>query len=118
MGYEKPKKKKRAGGGGGKNGYTAPVRLSKELADIVGGSEMPRHEVVKRMWTYIKENKLQDPKNKQMIQCDEKLSKVIPTKKFRGFGMAKFLKDHMNVEGGKAKASKPKAAPGSEYDSD
>lgn len=97
--YEKPKaKKKKAGGGGGKNGYTAPVKLSENLADIVGGDEMPRHEVVKRMWAYIKENKLQDPKNKQFIKCDEKLSKVIPTKKFRGFGMVKYLKDHMNVE--------------------
>lgn len=92
---EKPKKKR---GGGAKNGgYTAPVKLSAELADIVGGTEMPRHEVVKRMWAYIKENNLQDPKNKQMIKCDDKLSKVIPTKKFRGFGMTKFLKDHMNV---------------------
>ena len=33
-------------------------------------------QVVKRMWQYIKENKLQDPKNKQFIKCDEKLSKV------------------------------------------
>jgi len=95
--YEKPKKKRKSNPGG-KNGYTAPVKLSAELADIVGGEEMPRHEVVKRMWAYIKENQLQDPKNKQMIKCDDKLSKVIPTKKFRGFGMTKFLKDHMNVE--------------------
>jgi chromatin remodeling complex protein RSC6 len=69
-----------------------------ELAEIVGGDEMPRHEVVKRMWAYIKENKLQDPKNKQVIICDEKLSRVIPTKKFKGFGMTKFLKEHMNVD--------------------
>jgi len=94
--YEKPKAKKGRKGGG--NGYTAPVKLSEELADIVGGDEMPRHEVVKRMWAYIKDNKLQDPKNKQFIKCDEKLSKVIPTKKFRGFGMVKYLKEHMNVE--------------------
>lgn len=69
------------------------------------------------MWAYIKDNKLQDPKNKQFVKCDEKLSKVsktfflhfikclklkflqvIPTKKFKGFGMTKFLKEHMNVE--------------------
>lgn len=50
------------------------------------------------MWAYIKENKLQDPKNKAMVKCDEKLSKICPTKKFRGFGMTKFLKEHMNVE--------------------
>ena len=73
--YEKPKAKKKVAGGG-KNGYTALVKLSENLADIVGGDEMPRHEVVKRMWAYIKENKLQDPKNKQFIKCDEKLSKV------------------------------------------
>lgn len=98
--YEKPKaKKKSSGGGGGKgNGYTAPVKLSAELADIVGGDEMPRHEVVKRMWAYIKENNLQDPKNKAFVKCDEKLQKIIPNKKFRGFGMTKFLKDHMNVD--------------------
>lgn len=95
----KPKKKKKAGGGGGKpNAFTRPIKLSEELAEIVGGDEMPRHEVVKRMWAYIKENKLQDPKNKQVIICDEKLSRVIPTKKFKGFGMTKFLKEHMNVD--------------------
>ena len=44
--YEKPKAKKKSSGGGGKgNGYTAPVKLSAELADIVGADEMPRHEV-------------------------------------------------------------------------
>lgn len=91
---EKPKKKRKSGG---KNGFTMPLKLSEELADIVGADEMPRHEVVKRMWAYIKENNLQDPKNKQMIKVDEKLSKIVPTKKFRGFGMTKFLKDHMNA---------------------
>ena len=50
------------------------------------------------MWAYIKENNLQDPKNKQFVKCDDKLSKVFPTKKFRGFGMTKFLKEHMNVD--------------------
>ena len=60
-------------------------------------SKLYNVQVVKRMWAYIKENKLQDPKNKQMIKCDEKLSKIVPTKKFRGFGMTKYLKEHMNV---------------------
>merc|ERR1719186_1364949 len=56
---KKAKKKRKSTGGGKANGYTAPVKLSAELADIVGGEEMPRHEVVKRMWAYIKENNLQ-----------------------------------------------------------
>ena len=37
-------------------------KLSDELEDIVGGNELPRHQVVKRVWAYIKDNKLQDPK--------------------------------------------------------
>merc|ERR1719209_1857918 len=49
------------------------------------------------MWAYIKENKLQDPTNKQMIRCDEKLAKIIPTEKFRGFDLIKKLKKHMNI---------------------
>jgi len=89
--YEKPKKKKRKAGG-----YCNPLRLSADLADIVGEGDKSRGEVVKLMWKYIKDNDLQDPKNRTMVKCDDKLSKIIPTKKFRGFGMAKFLKDHMS----------------------
>lgn len=51
------------------------------------------------MWAYIKENNLQDPQKKSMVICDEKLSKVIPVKKFAGFGMFKYLKDHMTAIG-------------------
>jgi upstream activation factor subunit UAF30 len=72
------------------------MKLSEELADVVGIRRAPRHEVVKRMWRYIKENNLQWPKNKQWIKCDDKLFKLIGQKKFRGFGMTKYLKDHMN----------------------
>ena len=74
-------------------------------------------QVVKRMWAYIKENKLQDPKNKQMIKCDEKLSKIVPTKKFRGFGMTKYLKEHMNV-GADCKPKKKAKAKDSDEDSE
>ena len=74
-------------------------------------------QVVKRMWAYIKENKLQDPKNKQMIKCDEKLSKIVPTKKFRGFGMTKYLKEHMNV-GADCKPKKAKKKVDSDEDSE
>ena len=64
MDYKKPKaKKQRAPGSGkGKGGYMRDFKLSDELADNVGGNELPRHEVVKRVWAYIKDNKLQDPK--------------------------------------------------------
>jgi upstream activation factor subunit UAF30 len=79
----------------GGSAFSKPVQLSEELADIVGTDSCPRSEVVKKLWAYIKENKLQDPKNKQFAKCDEKLMKVIGVKKFKCFGMTKFLKDHM-----------------------
>ena len=77
-------------------GFTKDLKLSDELAAIVGTSKAPRHEVVKQLWAYIKENNLQDPTNKQFAVCDDKLMKVIGEKKFKCFGMAKYLKDHMS----------------------
>jgi len=77
-------------------GYTKPMKLSEDLEAIVGTDTAPRHEVVKQMWAYIKENDLQDPKNKQFAICDEKLEKVIGEKRFKCFGMAKYLKEHMS----------------------
>ena len=90
-GSDQPKKKRKSGGG-----FTKSMTLSEDLAAVVGTKEAPRHEVVKQMWNYIKENNLQDPKNKQFAICDEKLQKVIGVKKFKCFGMAKYLKDHMS----------------------
>ena len=77
-------------------GFTKPLKLSEDLEAIVGTNKAPRHEVVKQMWAYIKENDLQDPKNKQWAICDEKLEKVIGEKRFKCFGMAKYLKEHMS----------------------
>merc|ERR1712043_64778 len=76
-------------------GYMQEMRLSEELAAVVGIRRAPRHEVVKRMWKYIKANNLQWAKNKQWIKCDDALFKIIGQKKFRGFGMTKYLKEHM-----------------------
>ena len=76
-------------------GYTKPVKISEDLEAIIGVKEAPRHEVIKRMWAYIKENNLQDPKNKQFANCDEKLEKVIGESRFKCFGMVKYLQNHM-----------------------
>jgi len=90
------KKKKKAGGGnrGKKSAFTKAFNLSPELADVVGADVMPRHEVVKKLWAVIKERELQDPKNKQFAICDDQLQKVFGVKRFRTFGMMKYLKDH------------------------
>ncbi|XP_065224095.1 uncharacterized protein Non2 [Planococcus citri] len=86
--------KKAPGAKRGGGGYTRPVNLSPELAALVGEDQMPRHEVVKRIWAIIKERNLYDPKNKQFAICDDDLLKVIGVKRFRTFGMMKFLKNH------------------------
>ncbi|XP_057657241.1 uncharacterized protein LOC130894420 [Diorhabda carinulata] len=91
------KKKGKKGGGGGKkggSGYTKVMTLSPELAALVGQESMARHEVVKKVWAIIKEKDLYDPKNKQYAICDDALMKVIGTKRFRTFGMMKYLKNH------------------------
>ncbi|XP_030757735.1 upstream activation factor subunit spp27 [Sitophilus oryzae] len=90
------KKGGKKGGGGAKkgSGYTKQLQLSPELAALVGAEAMARHEVVKKMWSIIKEKNLYDPKNKQYAICDDALLKVIGTKRFRTFGMMKYLKNH------------------------
>lgn len=93
----KPKAKKAATPGAKKGkgtGFTRPYNLSPELAAICGAEALPRHEVVKKVWTIIKERNLYDPKNKQYAICDSELQKVIGVKRFRTFGMLKYLKPH------------------------
>ncbi|CAK9807570.1 Upstream activation factor subunit spp27 [Anthophora quadrimaculata] len=81
-------------GGNSKGGYTRVITLSPELAAIVGAEQMARHEVVRKVWSIIKERNLYDPKNKQFAICDDELFKVIGVKRFRTFGMMKYLKNH------------------------
>ena len=76
-------------------GYTKPMKISPELEAVICVKEAPRHEVIKLMWAYIKENKLQDPEDKQFANCDAKLEKVIGEPRFKCFGMAKYLQNHM-----------------------
>ncbi len=56
--------------------FMKPMNVSAELAAVIGPGPMPRSEVVKKLWVYIKANNLQDPKDKRMINADEKLKKV------------------------------------------
>ena len=61
------------GSKGGGKGLAAEVTPSSELAAIVGSDPMPRSEITKRVWDYIKANGLQDQQNKRMINADDKL---------------------------------------------
>ena len=57
--------------------FMKPVAVSDTLAEVVGKGPMPRTEVTKKLWDYIKKHKLQDDKNKRNINPDVKLSKVL-----------------------------------------
>jgi chromatin remodeling complex protein RSC6 len=61
----------------GKSGLTKPMKLSSELADVVGKKEASRAECIKFLWVYIKKNNLQDPENKQFFKPDKKMAKVL-----------------------------------------
>lgn len=73
-----------------------PLALSDDLAAVVGRGPMPRTEVTKKIWAYIKANKCQDAKNKRMIVPDEKLGKVIGKKSVNMFEMTKLISKHLS----------------------
>ncbi len=74
----------------------APMQISEELAAIVGRGPMPRTEVTKKLWAYIKAHKCQDAKNKRNINPDDKLAKVFGSKKaVNMFEMTKLVGKHL-----------------------
>jgi chromatin remodeling complex protein RSC6 len=56
--------------------FMRPVSPNDKLAAVVGGGAMPRTEITKKLWAYIKRNGLQDKKNRRMINADDKLKAV------------------------------------------
>jgi upstream activation factor subunit UAF30 len=76
--------------------FMKPLNPSKELAEIVGASALPRTEVMKKVWAYIKKNNLQDAKNKRAINADDKLKAVFGGKKqVTMFEMTKLVSNHL-----------------------
>ncbi|PJE74160.1 MAG: hypothetical protein COV01_01520 [Candidatus Taylorbacteria bacterium CG10_big_fil_rev_8_21_14_0_10_41_48] len=76
--------------------FMKPLNVSPELAAVVGKGPMPRSEVVKALWVYIKKHDLQDPKNKRNINADENLVKVFGGKKVVNmFEMTKLVSAHL-----------------------
>ena len=74
-----------------------PLAVSAELAEVVGKGPMPRSEVVKKLWAYIKKNGLQDKKNKRMINADAKLTAVFGGKGVVNmFEMTKLVAKHLS----------------------
>ena len=74
-----------------------PLKLSADLEAVVGKGPMPRSEVVKKLWAYIKKNNLQDPKNKRNIVADAKLKPVFGGKAVVNmFEMTKLVSKHLS----------------------
>ena len=77
--------------------FMKPLQISDALAKVVGGKPLPRTEVVKKLWEYIKKNKLQDPANKRMINADANLKVVFGGKgKVSMFDMTKLVSKHLS----------------------
>ncbi len=73
-----------------------PMQVSEALAAVVGKGPLPRTEVTKLLWAYIKSNKCQDTKNKRNINPDDKLAKVFGAKKtINMFEMTKLVSKHL-----------------------
>lgn len=77
--------------------FMKPMTVSAELAAVVGKGPMPRSEVVKKLWAYIKGKNLQDEKNKRDINADEALKVVFGGKaKVNMFEMTKLVSKHLS----------------------
>ena len=76
--------------------FMRPVQPSAALEAVVGGKAIPRTEVTKRLWAYIKKNGLQDKKNKRMINADATLKPVFGNKaSVSMFEMTKLVNKHL-----------------------
>ncbi|MBY0376471.1 SWIB/MDM2 domain-containing protein [Patescibacteria group bacterium] len=77
--------------------FMKPMNVIDDLAAVVGKGPMPRSEVVKKLWVYIKKHDLQDPKNKRDILADEALTKVFDgEKRVNMFKMTKLVSKHLS----------------------
>jgi len=77
--------------------FMKPMKISADLALVVGKGPMPRSEVVKKLWAYIKKHSLQDKKNKRNINADENLKTVFKGKKVVDmFEMTKLVSKHLS----------------------
>ena len=90
--------KKSSDSKGGGKGLAAEVTPSADLAPIVGDKPIPRSEVTKKVWDYIKANGLQDQTNKRMINADDKLRKIFGGKdQVSMFEMTALVNKHLKA---------------------
>ncbi len=85
---EKPARKPNAA-------FMKPLTPSAELAQVIGSDPLPRTEVTKKIWEYIKKHDLQDPKNRRNINADAKLRPIFGKDQVSMFEMTKLVSAHL-----------------------
>jgi upstream activation factor subunit UAF30 len=76
--------------------FMKPMKPSSDLASVVGSSPMPRSEVTKNLWQYIKRKGLQDSKNRRMINADENLRPIFGRSQVSMFEMTRLVNKHLS----------------------
>ena len=76
--------------------FMKPLSVSDDLSAVVGKGPMPRSEVVKKLWEYIKKNKLQDSANRRNINADAKLKPIFGKSVVNMFEMTKLVSKHLS----------------------
>ena len=91
--------RKKSGGGAKRKpnaAFMKPMTISPQLGTVIGNSPMPRTEVTKKLWAYIKRKGLQDQKNRRMINADENLKPIFGGKsQVSMFDMTKLVSKHL-----------------------
>ena len=88
---KKAKKKRKAN-----PAFVRPLQPSSVLADVIGSKAVPRSEVIKKLWDYIKKHDLQNPKNRRNILADEKLRKFFGKPEVTMFELTKIASKHLS----------------------
>jgi upstream activation factor subunit UAF30 len=76
--------------------FMKPLQPSSALSEIVGSKALPRTQVVKKLWEYIKKNDLQDKKNRRNINADAKLKPIFGKAQVSMFEMTKLVSKHLS----------------------
>lgn len=91
-----PKKAKKAAGKRKPNAaFMKPLTPSSALAEVIGSTPIPRTQVVKKLWAYIKKHDLQDSKNRRNINADSKLKPIFGKNTVSMFEMTKLVSKHL-----------------------
>ena len=104
-GARKSAAKKKTGGAKKKTGgakrkpnaaFMKPMTISPQLGTVIGTTPMPRTEVTKKLWAYIKRKGLQDPQQRRMINADENLRPIFKKDQVSMFDMTKLVNKHLS----------------------